>query len=210
MRKVVILLAFVVVLMPWSLVRAGESSPYVLGEWFLSDSFEDGTTPVNITDTQFTFLNPTNQTLFLEYAFFDTDGGFCGCDRDILQPNGRVRYTMSAEAGGSGFPGAQFSCVSGGKPTKTEGTMKSIAFQIGHQDKHYWDGHHHDNPDQNSIDISNALQVGYQIHFFQSGPPTEAGLKAISITQTTFQEILSIHKQCVDFCNKTGLCPPLQ
>ncbi len=199
MKKGLLFLALAATFIPCGLVCAEESSPYLVGEWFLSDSFNGGgTTTVNIIDTQFTFLNPTNQTLFNEYAFFDQDGGFCGCDRDMFAPNGRIRYTMSAEAGGAGFPGAQFSCVSGGLPTKTEGVMKTIAFQVKKHGKDI------------SIDFSDALQVGYQIHFFANGAPTESGLKAISVDKDTLQEMNSIHQQCVTFCNKSGLCPALQ
>ena len=64
MKKRLLFLALAATLIPWGLVCAEESSPYLVGEWFLSDSFNGGgTTTVNIIDTQFTFLNPTNQTL---------------------------------------------------------------------------------------------------------------------------------------------------
>ncbi len=213
MKKTLILGVLVVMFIPYSFARADEASPYLMGEWFLNDSFPPtppaipaGVTNVTIADTQFTFLNPTNQTLFLEYAFFDPDGGFCGCDRDILNPNGRTRYTMSQEASGG-----QFVCtgLANNLPLQTEGTMKAIVFQLRRHDRHDWDKHNSDN--QNSIDIDNALQIGYQIHFNVNGNSTEAGLKAIPVTHTTSREIKLIHKQCVDFCNgHPGLCPPLQ
>ena len=168
----------------------GESSPYVVGEWFLNDTFEDGTTPVNIADTQFTFLNPTKSALVLEYAFFDTKGGFCGCDRDNLSANGVTRYTMSAEASGG-----MFECSGNPLPLKTTGTLKAIVFKTQGKDK--------------DITLKDALQVGFQIHFLTGGQVTEAGLKGITITKDTKTEIEQIHQQCVDFCTSSGLCPPL-
>lgn len=213
MKKTLILVALAVMFIPYSFARSDEASPYLMGEWFLGDTFPStpaaiplGVANVTIADTQFTFLNPTNLTLNLEYAFFDTEGNFCGCDRDILNPNGRTRYTMSQEA-----TGGQFVCTGPPNlPLQTEGTMKTIVFQLPRRhDEHDWDKHNSDN--QNSIDIDNALQIGYQIHFNVNGSSTEAGLKAIPVTQTTFREIKLIHKQCVDFCNAhPGLCPPLQ
>ncbi len=191
MKKTLILFALVVMFIPCAFARADEASPYLMGEWFLGDTFQDGATPVTIADTQFTFLNPTNLTLNLEYAFFDTQGGFCGCDRDILPPNGRTRYTLSGEASGG-----QFTCTAANNNLKTEGTMKTIVFQLGHKA---------------SIDIDDALQIGYQIHFNVNGSSTEAGLKAIPVTHTTFREIKTIHEECVDFCKShPGLCPALQ
>ena len=149
-----------------------------MGEWFLNDSSQDGTTPVAIADSQFTFLNPTKASLVLEYAFFDTKGGFCGCDRDNLNPNGVTRYTMSAEAAGG-----MFACTGRSLPVQTTGTLKAIVFKT--KGKH--------------IALEDALQVGFQMHFFQSGPVTEAGLKGISITEDTIEEIHQIHQKCVDF-----------
>jgi hypothetical protein len=194
MKKALILATLVVMLIPCKFAGADEASPYLMGEWFLGDSIPNqniaSNTTVAISDTQFTFLNPTNQTLNLEYAFFDVQGGFCGCDRDILSPNGRTRYTMSGEV-----IGGQFICTKANNNQQTEGTMKTIVFQLRGHD---------------SIDIEDALQIGYQIHIFKSGEKTEAGLKAIPVNHNTFREIKTIHKKCVDFCNQSGLCPPLQ
>ncbi len=175
-----------------SLAGAEESSPYLMGSWFLDDHFKDGTTPVTTKDTQFTFLNPTNLDLNLEYAFFDEQGGFCGCDRDFLKANGVVRYTMSGEAAGG-----QFVCTGkvSGIAKQTQGSMKTIVFQtlVG------------------GISITNALQVGFQTQFLSNGSRTDAGLKAISVTSVTQDEINAIHTKCVNFCaSHSGLCPPLQ
>jgi hypothetical protein len=81
---------------------AAAATPYVVGEWFLGDMSGD-TPSVTTADTQFIFLNPTDHKQFNEYAFFDPDGNFCGCDRDVKNPGGRIRYTMSDEAAGGQF-----------------------------------------------------------------------------------------------------------
>ena len=96
---------------------AADSGPYLVGHWKLHDSFTDGgvlDTPIVTDDTVFVFLNPTPLTLTLEYAFFDSDGNFCGCDRDTLKPNGRVRYTMTGEQTG-GQAGYQIDVFPGGR-----------------------------------------------------------------------------------------------
>jgi hypothetical protein len=127
---------------------AQDSSPYVVGHWRLNDSFQDFKpgAPIRTENTDFVFLNPTDLTLTLEYAFFAApDGTFCGCDRDTLSPNGRTRYTMLGEK-----QGGQFStklC-----PTQTEGVLKSIVFT---------------GKDVNGkIIVGDALQAGVQIHIF--------------------------------------------
>ncbi len=190
MKKMLILMTLVIVFAPASFTKAQESSPYLMGEWFLDDSFKDGTTPIVTKDTQFTFLNPTPNSLTLEYAFFDEDGGFCGCDVDCLNPNGVVRYTMSGEQSGG-----QFVCTGKGTnpPKKTHGSMKTIVFQPTL------------NPSGSTpLVTTGALQVGFQIHFLSNGSRTEAGLKAISVIQS---EIDAIHNKCVTFCsNHPGLC----
>jgi len=188
MQRILILMAILSLVIPATTVRGSESSPYVVGEWFLNDNFQDGTTPVSITDSQFTFLNPTQGSLVLEYAFFDTKGGFCGCDRDTLAPNGVTRYTMSAEGAGG-----MFACTGLPLPLQTTGTLKAIVFTS----------------QQQVISLTNALQVGFQMHFFTNGHVAETGLKSITITADTSAEIQQIHQQCVDFCTSTGLCPPL-
>jgi len=193
MSRFLVLVTVLSLVIPMTAVWGSESSPYVVGEWFLQDSFQDGTTPVSIADTQFTFLNPTTQDLVLEYAFFDTQGGFCGCDRDTLHPNGVTRYTMSAEA-----KGGMFACTgSPALPVQTTGTMKAIVFQSA-------------GPGITLEDARRAQfqQVGFQMHFFTNGHVTETGLKGITITADTSAEIQQIHQQCVTFCTQTGLCPP--
>ena len=184
MKKVLILMALVMVFIPFSFVRAQESSPYLVGEWFLEDSFKDGATQIVTKDTQFTFLNPTPNSLNLEYAFFDEEGGFCGCDVDCLNPNGVVRYTMSGEK-----KGGQFVCTGkkGKLPKKTHGSMKTIVFR----------------PISTPIDPE-ALQIGFQTQLLSSGNRTESGLKAIPVIEA---EITAIHDACTVFCNDhPGLC----
>lgn len=192
MKKTLILVLLVVMFIPFAFARADESSPYLMGSWFLDDHFKDGTTPVVTKDTQFTFLNPTNLGLNLEYAFFDEQGGFCGCDRDFLQPNGVVRYTMSGEAAGG-----QFVCTGNvaGISKQTHGPMKTIVFEAP----------------SGVVSTANALQVGFQTQLLSNGSRTESGLKAASITPVTQAEIGAIHTDCVNFCNShPGLCPAIQ
>ncbi len=190
MKRACFLALFIAALVSFSSVSAEESSPYLIGEWFLNDHFKDGSTPIVTQDTQFTFLNPTNLGLNLEYAFFNEDGDFCGCDRDFLQPNGVVRYTMSGEA-----KGGQFVCT--GKvpnpPLATHGSMKTIVFRTA------------------GAGISDALQAGFQVHLLSNGSRTESGLKAVPVTAQTTIEINAIHQQCVTFCDAhQGLCPQVQ
>ncbi len=192
MKKTLILVVLVVMFIPYAFARAEESSPYLMGSWFLDDHFKDGTTPVVTKDTQFTFLNPTNLGLNLEYAFFDEQGGFCGCDRDFLEENGVVRYTMSGEAAGG-----QFVCTGkvAGISKQTHGSMKTIVFEAP----------------GGVLSTANALQVGFQTQLLSNGSRTESGLKAISITPVTQAEIAAIHTDCVNFCKShPGLCPDIK
>ncbi len=190
MKKVLVLVVFVMLFAPFSFVGAQESSPYLMGEWLLKDSFKDGTTQVGMKDTQFTFLNPTPNSLTLEYAFFDEDGGFCGCDVDCLSPNGVVRYTMSGEQ-----VGGQFVCTGkkGALALKTHGSMKTIVFR----------------PGSGPVDPQ-ATQIGFQVHFLSSGSRSESGLKGIAfIPNTTViqDEMTAIDSACVTFCNNhPGVC----
>jgi hypothetical protein len=171
----------------------------VVGQWALGDTFPNSTSPeVATADTQFIFVNPTNHKQFIEYAFFATDGTFCGCDRDIDNPNGRTRYTMSDEA-----TGGQFVCTGNvsGIAAATEGTMKSIVFTVNR------DG---------SINFEDSSQAENQIHFqvsYLGGPAnnTESSLTPVPLTESTRKEIKSIHRQCVNFCNAhpANNCPPL-
>ena len=158
---------------------AQDSSPYVVGHWRLDDSFKDlKTGPAITTDnTDIVFLNPTGLTLTLEYAFFDPDGTFCGCDRDTLNPNGRTRYTMLGEKQGNLF--STTLC-----PTQTEGVLKSIVFTSADQ-----------------IGKGDAVQAGVQIHIFGSSPGqrSESNLQGVTINGSTLQEMNDIHKQCVKF-----------
>jgi hypothetical protein len=169
---------------------AQDSSPYLIGHWKLHDDFSDFKPPgskISTDNTEFVFLNPTNLVLTLEYAFFgvaaDGTTTFCGCDRDTLQANGRVRYTMIGEKQGGQF--ARQLC-----PTQTDGTMKTIVF-----------------PMKNSGPTSppgDELQAGYQIDLF-SGGRTEAPLLAvpifngIAINQAVSGEITAVHNACVGF-----------
>ena len=118
-------------LIPLASATAQDSSPYVVGHWRLNDSFQDftGGAPITTDNTDFVFLNPTGLTLTLEYAFFaPSDGTFCGCDRDILKPNGQTRYTMLGEEQGKLFS-TQF-C-----PTQTEGVIEIDSFYQRRQDR---------------------------------------------------------------------------
>ncbi len=202
MKRILIPATMLTVLMTFGFAGAQPSlqtpnTPYVVGEWFLNNVSTD-TPPVITKDTQFIFLNPSSHQEFNEYAFFDQDGNFCGCDRDVKAPNARIRYTMSDEAAGG-----QFVCTGKvpGFPKASEGTMKSIAFRV--------------NSDL-SIDFLNATQAGHQVHFKVSqrgeGPSsnTESDLIPVPVVSgSTVDEINDIHDACVDFCARFGLCPDL-
>jgi hypothetical protein len=182
----------------------GGSSPYLIGHWKLNDTFHDFTssgTAITTKNTEFVFLNPTNLKLTLEYAFFatvDADPNkkavFCGCDRDVLSPNGRTRYTMLGEQDGKLFS----SSCGQQKFTATDGTMKTIVFTGTNSD--------------GTVRIDDALQAGYQIDVFGQVPGTtsgtaitiaaEAGLAAVAINDETKKEIQQIHKACVKFLGK--------
>jgi hypothetical protein len=175
-----LLTAAVVSVMP---AMAQDSSPYVIGHWKFADSFQDFTpgTPLVTDNTDFSFLNPTDLTLTLEYAFFAPDGTFCGCDRDTLEPNGRTRHTMLGEK-----QGGQFStklC-----PTQTEGELKSIVFTGIDKDK-------------DAIDIGDAVQGGVQIHIF-GGNRSESNMQGVTINRTTVREMNEIHTKCMAFIGK--------
>jgi len=168
-------------LVPLASAMAQDSSPYVVGHWRLNDSFRDFKTgPAIKTDnTDIVFLNPTDLTLTLEYAFFAPDGTFCGCDRDTLSPNGRTRYTMLAEEEGNLFSTAL--C-----PTQTEGELKSIVF-TGVAD--------------GKIVVGDALQAGVQVHIFGAAPAqrSESNLQGVTINASVLREMNKIHEQCVGF-----------
>ena len=53
-----------------------EPSPYLIGHWKLGDQFFDFTgngTQIVTENSEFVFINPTDDSLTLEYAFFATD-----------------------------------------------------------------------------------------------------------------------------------------
>jgi hypothetical protein len=179
--------------------KAQDTSPYLVGQWKLNDVFADfaaasDISPIATRNTEFVFLNPSNRTLTLEYAFFATDDAttgkptiFCGCDRDTLNPNGRVRYTMQGEK-----EGGQFStklC-----PTQTDGVMKTIVFT---------------RTDSRGNPVTDdALQAGYQIdvaepHTFgyrhTPAERTSSPLLAVDVDDDMRAEINAIHAACDKF-----------
>ena len=108
---------------------------------------------------------------------------FCGCDRDTLRANGRVRYTMLGEK-----QGGQFStklC-----PTQTDGTMKTIVFPKGNSGP--------------TSPPGDELQAGYQIDLFDGGRAV-APLLAVPIFNGTAinagvsGEITAVHNACIGF-----------
>jgi len=201
MKRMLILIALLAMFIPETSVIAGDASPYVVGQWKLKDLFADcdsntftpKITPVPppcfnaivTNNTEFNFQNPTHLTLQLEYAFFDLDGTFCGCDHDTLKPNGTVRYTMFGEEQGGQL--SRILC-----PTQTSGLMKAIVFE--QRGKH--------------ICIDDALLTGLQIHIYSVSEGsqefrTETGLRGIPINHATLEEINEIHKKCVKFLTPT-------
>src|SRR5215470_17953560 len=98
MKRLLMVASLLAGFLPLAPVRAQDGSPYVVGHWRFNDSFSDFKpgAPITTENTDIVFLNPTDLTLTLEYAFFAPGGRFCGCDRDTLPPNGRTRYTMLA------------------------------------------------------------------------------------------------------------------
>ena len=190
MKKIILFVSFLLLIVPFSAI-AMDASPYVVAEWGLNDTFQDGTTPVTITDTSLTFVNPTASTQVLEYAFFDDDGGFCGCDRDFPGPNAITRYTMSAESAGG-----MFICTGkAGKPAlKTHGAVNSIVFQRG---------------TNGGVAVGTAMTLGFQTHFF-SGGRTESNMIAVPVSDNIMTEVKAVHQACVNFCNANPtVCPPL-
>lgn len=166
--------------------QGGQGSPYVVGVWkFVAN--QDPTKAPSV-DTEVRFINPTNLTVTLEYAFFELDGTFCGCDRDTFQPNKTTIYTMADERalglGPGGLP--VFSCKG------NSGALKSIVF-LNHGQ---------------TISLDEASQVGFTTHvfgdvtegdssFLTGRVMTEAGMQPVPIDGQTRQEIQNIHDQCV-------------
>jgi len=163
----------------------GGSSPIIVGAWKLVCDTSACMHPT--VDTEFRFTNPSKLTLTLEYAFFENDGTFCGCDRDTLQPNKTTVYTASGERNSSP---SLMRCKG------NSGALKSIVFA-----EH----------ERNEITVGGAQQTGFQVHLFgniQTGPDgatsfantmAEAGMNAIDITPITSAEITAIHNACVSF-----------
>lgn len=170
-------------------IRGAESSPFIVGAWKLVCSDNGCLNPV--VDTEFRFINPTTLTVTLEYAFFENDGTFCGCDRDTLKPNQTTVYTASAER--NNRP-SLMQCKG------NSGALKSIVFITQGSD-------HSDS----GISIDKATQTGFQTHLFgnitassdgmtsYANTMGEAGMKGIEITEETLKEIKAIHDACVSF-----------
>jgi hypothetical protein len=189
MKRLLALALFLTAVVPSGLARAQNSSPYVVGQWTLDDVLKDFKhgDPIPTDNSVFVFQNPVNLTLTLEYAFFASDGTFCGCDRDTLAPNGRTRYTMQAE-----MEGGQFSRKLCG--TQTDGTLKSIVYVS-----------------TSSIGTDAAMQNGIQIHVSSDNNEeeernrsveqerTESDLNAVPVNPTTISEMNHIHSLCVGF-----------
>jgi hypothetical protein len=168
--------------------KSADSSPFIVGAWKFINGADGGAPSV---DTEFRFINPTSEDLTLEYAFFEADGGFCGCDRDDFPPNKTTEYTMLDETNlGSALDGGPlvFSC------TGASGALKSIVFKSDSRGRLFLD---------------DGAQVGFQTHAFgavNEGPNvplmtgnvmTEAPLQGIALTESTLKEIRTIHEQCV-------------
>jgi hypothetical protein len=181
--------------------KGGESSPFIMGVWkFIPSSFDDSP----LVDSEFRFLNPTDLTLTIEYAFYELDDTFCGCDRDTFVPGpggkSTVVYTLLGESrtptGNVDIPNA-FSC------SGLSGAVKSIVFL----------------PDGTKLNFDGAQQVGFQTHvhgqvqelggtsvmgapinnftFLQGAVMTEAGMKGIFFNEAAEDEAQKVHQQCV-------------
>ncbi len=164
---------------------SADSSPFVVGTWKF---VMQGTTPT--IDTEFRFINPTKESLTLEYAFFEADGTFCGCDRDDFPPNKTTEYSMLDESQLTPpLPGGPkvFSC------TGTSGALKSIVFKNKGQ----------------KIFLDDGMQVGFQTHafggivegnqaaFLIGNVMTQAPLQGVALNDSTRDEIRAVHDKCV-------------
>jgi hypothetical protein len=155
------------------------SQIFTVGAWKLV--CDDAACQNPIVDTKFRFINPTTLNVTLEYAFFENDGTFCGCDRDSLAPNKTTVYTASGERNSSP---SLMQCKG------SSGALKSIVFA---------------NHEGNKISINGATQTGFQAHLLGNITTTadgmtsyantmgEAGMKGIAITPDTLAEIRAIH-----------------
>jgi len=172
---------------------SADSSPFITGVWKFVRS--DAGTPS--VDTEFRFINPTDLTVTLEYAFFEADtGAFCGCDRDTLTPNKTTIYTVLGESiNAPQFPTStipfQFSCQG------TSGALKAIVFKNRGE----------------RILLDDATQVGFQTHafggiqetsdgmgnfnFLVGTVMTESPMVGVAITDSTRDDVRTIHQQCV-------------
>ena len=160
-----------------------------MGAWKLVCDVSPCPTPVAnpIVDTEFRFINPTKVNATLEYAFFENDGTFCGCDRDAFAPNKTTVYTASGERNSSP---SLMQCKG------NSGALKSIVFASHEGDE---------------ISIGGATQTGFLTHLFgnittapdgstfYANSMAEAGMKGIAITPHTIVEIKAIHQACVNF-----------
>jgi hypothetical protein len=138
-------------------------------------------------DSEFRFINPTRDSLTLEYAFYELSGAFCGCDRDDFPPNQTTVYTILDEKNNQ--PSPLFTC------TGTSGAVKAIVFKNK--------GQH--------IFLDDATQVGFQTHafgninehtpdvFLTGSVMTEAPMQGVAIDEETTEEVRTIHEQCVQF-----------
>jgi hypothetical protein len=167
--------------------QSADSSPFVVGVWkFVQKNPKYPPT----VDTEFRFINPTTKTVTLEYAFFELDGTFCGCDRDDFPPNKTTEYTMFDETQlAPPLPNGPrvFSCKG------TSGALKSIVFKNR--------GQH--------IFLDDAAQVGFQLHAFRDinesdesafltgKVMTEAPLQGVALTDAARDDIRRIHEECV-------------
>ncbi|HVI76135.1 MAG TPA: hypothetical protein VM683_14215 [Anaeromyxobacteraceae bacterium] len=161
------------------------SSPYVVGVWKLILDKNPKKPPR--VDTEVRFINPTQLTVTLEYAFFELDGTFCGCDRDTFQPNKTTIYTMNDETTTQSPIGKTvFTCQG------TSGALKSIVFLNNGQE----------------IFLDETSQVGFTTHvfgdvdedltthFLTGKVMTESGMVPVPINDETRKEIQQIHDQC--------------
>jgi hypothetical protein len=128
--------------------------------------------------------------LTLEYAFFELNGTFCGCDRDDFPPNQTTIYTMDQEfLLPPPLPGGPrvFTC------NGTSGALKSIVFKNKGQ----------------AIFLDDAMQVGFQLHafgnliqgdqaaFLLGNVISESSMQGIGLNDSTREEIRKIHEQCI-------------
>jgi hypothetical protein len=190
--------------------QSADSSPFVVGVWKFIPGDHGGTPKV---DTEFRFVNPTGlQDVKLEYAFFNLDGSFCGCDRDDFPPNHTTIYTMFAEATtvapcSSSMPPA--GCPRVPPPNSTHlfnctdqsGALKAITFK--HQGQR--------------IFFDDTTEVGFQTHvfggivetpptppggtpafnFIQGNVMTEAAMAGVAVTDAARAEAETIHDGCI-------------